>query len=209
MKKMTKLFGSACLAATLSSGVQAGLIVNGGFEDISGSTAIGGYGSAATWQIYENIPNWDATQNVEIWSNNFIVPAYEGNRVLELNAHPGDKNGQFSIFQSFNTTIGQTYELSFVGRRRDANSDEAFSVSVGDLFASVQNQAHGTWNEYNYTFTATDLVSTLTFTSLDGGNDTTGNIFDAVNVTSVPEPGSLALLSLGLAGLFASRRKMK
>ncbi len=209
MKNLTKVIAATCLAVLVSGGAQANLIDNGSFEDIGSSVAIGGYGAASTWQIYSSIPEWDASQNVEIWSNNFIVPAYEGNRVLELNAHPGDANGTFSIFQSFMTNIGQTYELTFAGRRRQENSDESFSVSVGDLTDSIYNQAWGYWNEYSYQFTALAALSTLTFTSLDGGQDTTGNIFDDVRVTAVPAPGSLVLMVIGLAGLAYSRKKAK
>lgn len=209
MKNFTKAIAATCLASLVSVGAQANLIQNGSFEDIGSSTAIGGYGSAATWQIYSSIPSWDASKNVEIWSNNFIVPAYDGNRVLELNAHPGSSNGTFSIFQSFATTAGQTYDLTFAGRRRDANSDESFSLSVGDLVDSIYNQAWGQWNEYSYQFTASSAISTLTFTSLDGGRDTTGNIFDDVKVSAVSEPGSLALLMLGLAGLAYTRKQSK
>jgi hypothetical protein len=207
MKTLSKLISATCLSAALCSGVQANLIVNGSFEDIGAGAALGGYGSAATWQIYSSIPEWDASQNVEIWSNNFIVPAYDGNRVLELNAHPGDVNGSFSILQDFATVTGHAYELTFAGRKRQQGSDEAFSVSVGDVVDSIYNQTWGSWNEYNYTFTALSSLSTLTFTSLDGGSDTTGNIFDGVSVTAVPEPGSLALILLGLAGLVVTRKK--
>ncbi|MFV1872609.1 MAG: DUF642 domain-containing protein [Oleiphilus sp.] len=206
MKKLISL----CAAAFIATGAQANLIDNGSFEDVGSSTAIGGYGSASTWQIYSSIPDWDASQNVEIWTNDFIVPAYHGDNVLELNAHPGRSGGTFSIYQSFATNVGQTYELTFAGRRRQANSDESFSVAVGDLVDSVYNQAWGHWNEYSYQFTATSAISTLTFTSLDGGRDTTGNIFDDVRVvTAVSEPASLALFMLGLAGLVYTRKKVK
>ena len=200
---------------TVNAGI-INLMDNGSFEDISNSVNIGGYGSSATWQIYSSIPSWNASNNVEIWSNNFIVSAYEGNRVLELNAHSSNANGEFSIFQSLSTEIGQTYELTFAGRRREANSDESFSVSIGDLFDSVHNQASGRWNEYSYRFTALSNLSALTFTSLDGGRDKTGNIFDDVRVTtvstsvatSVPEPSTFAIFALGIMGL-ASRRFKK
>ncbi|WP_156492013.1 PEP-CTERM sorting domain-containing protein, partial [Oleiphilus sp. HI0123] len=79
----------------------------------------------------------------------------------------------------------------------------------GDLSDSVYNQSWGNWNQYTYQFTATSSLSTLTFTSLDGGRDTTGNIFDDVKVTAVSEPGTIALFALGLAGLVATRKKMK
>jgi hypothetical protein len=209
MKILRNTIATTCLAVLVATGAQANLIQNGSFEDISGAVAIGGYGSASTWQIYSTVPNWDASQNVEIWSNDFIVPAYDGNRVLELNAHPGNANGSFSILQSFATTAGQQYELTFAGRRRQANSDESFSVSVGNLVDSIYNQAWGNWNEYSYQFTANSALSTLTFTSLDNGRDTTGNIFDAISVTAVPEPGSLALIMLGLAGLAYTRKNSK
>ncbi|MFT5755554.1 MAG: hypothetical protein ACI9LM_000263 [Alteromonadaceae bacterium] len=181
------------------------LVENGSFEDLGTSVALGGYGSRSTWQIYSSISDWQASQNVEIWSNNFIVPAYDGNRVLELNAHRGNVNGKFSIYQSLVTNIGQTYELTFAGRRRQANSDESFSVSIGGLFDSVHNQTSGQWNEYRYQFTALSALSTLTFTSLDGGRDATGNVFDDIRVTAVPEPSTLAIFALGMIGL-ASRR---
>ena len=207
MKLISKLIGATALTAIMTTTAQANLISNGGFEDVSGSTAIGGYGSASTWQIYSDIPAWDASQNVEIWTNNFIVPAYEGNNVLELNAHPGNAQGTFSIFQSFNTVIGQEYQLTFAGRKRQQNSDEAFNVTVGDLDESIYNQAWGAWTEYSFSFTALDDFTTLTFSSLDGGTDTTGNIFDAVAVTTVPEPGTFAMIGLGLFGLVFQRKR--
>ena len=209
MSAVAKFVSATILGAVLSTAAQANLIENGGFEDIGNSVAIGGYGSSSTWQIYSSIPDWDASQNMEIWTNNFIVPAYEGNNVLELNAHPGTANGVFSIYQTFATTVGQEYELTFAGRKRQANSDEAFMVSVADLTESIYNQAWGTWTEYSYNFTATSELSTLTFTSLDGGRDTTGNIFDAVSVQEVPEPETVAMFCLGLIGLGVQRRLTK
>lgn len=209
MNPITQLISATALAAIMTTTAHANLIQNGGFEDIGAGNALGGYGSASTWQIYADLPNWDATQNVEIWTNNFIVPAYEGNNVLELNAHPGNANGTFSILQSFDTVIGQEYELTFAGRKRQRDSDEAFNVSVGDLNESIYNQDWGNWNEYSFVFTALSDFTTLTFTSLDGGTDTTGNIFDDVAVTAVPEPGTFAMLGMGLVGLAWQRKRSK
>jgi hypothetical protein len=195
------------LSSTKASAGIINLIENGSFEQIGTSAAIGGYGSNATWQVYSSISGWQATQNIEIWSNDFIVPAYDGNNVLELNAHQGNVNGVFSISQSLFTNIGQTYELTFAGYRRQANANESFSVSIGDLSDSVYNQASSQWNDYTYQFTALSTLSTLTFTSLDSGLDTTGNIIDDIKITAVPEPTTLAIFALGLMGLVTRRLK--
>ena len=195
------------LASTKASAGTINLVENGSFEEIGTSIPLGNHGSSSTWQIYSSTPHWEASQNLEIWSNNFIVPAYDGNRVLELNAHRGNINTEFSIYQSLSTNVGQTYELTFAGRRRQANSDESFSVSIAGLFDSVYNQKSNQWNEYSYKFIALSALSTLTFTSLDGGLDTTGNIFDDIRVTAVPEPSTLAIFALGMFGLTSRQFK--
>lgn len=208
IRTLKSLIISLWLIIGVASQAHANLIVNGSFEDIGDSVAMR-YGKASTWQIYSSIPEWDATQNVEIWNNDFIVPAFDGNRVLELNAHPGDANGSFSIFQEFSTIVGQVYNLEFAGRKRQKRSDEAFSVEVGNLSESIYNQTWGTWNEYSFQFTALTDVSRLTFTSLDGGLDTTGNIFDAIVVTTaeVPEPNTLFLMVIAASGLILVRAR--
>ncbi len=207
MKISSKWASVIFLAGIFSTGVQANLIQNGSFENVSGSNAIGNYGSASTWQIYSSIPEWDASRNMEIWTNNFIVPAYEGSNVLELNGHPGTGDGAFSIFQSFATVMGQQYELSFAARKRQ-HSTEKFSVSVGTLYDDIVSHELGTWTEFSYIFEATGTMSTLRFSSLDSIGDTTGNLLDDVSIASVPEPSIIALFAAGLFGLgFARRRK--
>jgi len=196
------------LAVFFSTGAQANLIQNGGFEEIGGSTAIGGYGSANTWQIYSSIPDWSATRNMEIWANNFIVSAYEGSNLLELNGHPGTAGGAFSIYQSFNTVAGQQYELSFAARKRQ-NSTEQFSVSVGDLDNAINSHVVGSWTEFSYIFEAANKLSTLQFTSLDPFGDTTGNLLDDISVSPVPVPAAVWLFGTALLGLVGFSRRKK
>ena len=205
MKTLNKLIGAICFSVALCGGAQANLIDNGSFEDVGGDPFASG-----TWGYYSSIPEWTSPNNIEIWDTPFLgVTAVDGDRVAELNAHPV---GEFSIFQSFDTIIGDLYDLTFFAQKRN-NNLEMFNVSVVDVDVDISSHINNAWIEYNYTFEAVSTTSTLTFTSLDGANDTTGNLLDAISVmarpttTNVPEPSILMLILLGLTGLIVTRRK--
>ncbi|MEI6893760.1 MAG: PEP-CTERM sorting domain-containing protein [Colwellia sp.] len=211
MNVFNKFIGAICASVALCGGAQANLI-NGSFEDV-GYPALVGYGSVNTFQIYPEITGWQTLDdtNIEIWTDNFIVEAFDGENVLELNAHPASGYA-YSIYQDFDTFIGTDYSLRFAGQKREENSNESFSVTVGDLDETITNQAFGEWTLYAFDFTASATSTRLTFTSLDPLGDTTGNLFDRVSVEfksggEIPEPGILVLMFLGLAGLLVSRKK--
>lgn len=216
MNFLKKLISALCFVGAVItggqvSGAQANLIENGSFENILDDQT---RRSGSSWNFYSSLPSWESSKSIEIWNDNFIVDAYDGSNVLELNSKSNGTNDSFTIFQDFSTVIGEIYELTFAGRKRSENSDEAFSVSVGNLSESIYNQTWGDWNEYSFFFIADSTSSTLTFTSLDGAYDTTGNLFDAVSVINVtekeaiPEPGILMLMVLAIVGLFVSRKKL-
>lgn len=193
--KVMKLLGmGACLMA--ASAAQANLIVNGGFENNDVAAGNWAYFSSSS------VDGWDGS-NIEIWDSYGGVTAAEGSQHAELNAHPftGDL---FQIYQDFSTTVGSQYAVSFYYRAR-VNNDEQFRFSVGPLSASLSDHVVGSWSQYSNTFIATQGLTRIQFTTTDAG--TLGNFLDGVQVTSVPEPGTLALLGLGLAGLGMARRK--
>lgn len=160
----------------------ANLITNGGFEDIDVPNN--------SWRFFtQGTPNlaWQGS-NVEIWDSLFGFEASEGDQYAELNAHPNQ--GQFSIYQTFDTVTGGIYNLSFDYSARRNNRNEQFEVSAGDFSQVLSNNIRFNWNDFATEFTALDTSTTLTFTALNSG--TLGNLLDNVVVTParlpIPEP---------------------
>ena len=197
MKSTSKLLAAAAVALLFASPSQAVSLVNGGFEDNAVAPGTWWYGSAAS------VNGWEGS-NIEIWDNYGGVVAPEGRQHAELNAHPYT-GGVFSIYQNFATNVGQAYDVSFFYSAR-RSSNEVFNFSVGNLAAVLNDHVVGSWRQYNGSFVANSAMSTIRFTSSNNG--TVGNFLDDVVVSSqVPEPATLALFGLGLAGLAFGRRR--
>ena len=218
MKYFQKNMLVSAVAASMVLGASmanANLITNGGFE----APEI----SDGTWEHEPNIyvPGWEGS-NVEIWRNLQGRNAYEGEQFAELNSHPDSSPyDTFTLFQSFNTDVGQWYDFSFAYKARN-NDQESFWFEVGSAFDPSQESSTddsqgwliddhttGGWSIFEGRFQAETDLSQITFLS-QSPEGTEGNFLDDVNVVaSVPEPGSLALLGLGLAGLGLSRRRQQ
>lgn len=204
---MKSLKSLLVIAALLAPAAQANLIVNGSFED--NVVAKGNW----AWFGADKVNGWEGS-NIEIWNQFGGVEAFDGKQLMELNAHGNQTNNStntWSIFQSFATTVGQRYQLTFAYRAR-ASSTEQFQVSVANLIQTVQNSDKKNWSMFTGYFTAQQNSTTLTFTSLTKG--TVGNFLDDVTVTglvapqrqSVPTGPMMPLLALGAALLWWRRR---
>lgn len=201
------------LALVSAGAARAELVKNGGFE----STAIDG-----SWQQLGAVDGWKSSAGggnafeiqkgaLQGGSAGFNPYAYEGKQYLELNA-----NALTSVSQSLATAGAARYTLSFAYSGRPDTARGAVSlmnVYWGDtkLNSSVLiGQTDGSWS----TFTMNDLLATnagtvLRFESLGpSASPTYGSYLDAVSVkAAVPEPATLALMLLGIAGIGMSRRR--
>jgi choice-of-anchor C domain-containing protein len=187
----------------------ANLIQNGSFETGTinpgsltqlsvGSTAITG------WTVSQGTIDYIGT----LWQ------ASEGSRSLDLS---GSNAG--AIQQIFNTTIGETYRVTFdlAGNPDGSPIIKEMRVSAGGSSADFSFDITGKsrtnmgWVSNSWDFTATGTTTTLSFLSLVNG--IAGAALDNVSVValsspSIPEPSSmLGLLSLGVLGIGSALKR--
>jgi hypothetical protein len=119
--------------------------------------------------------------------------------------------GQLGQISSANLTLTPgTYVLSFdlIGSQRGVTTTTL--VTLGSLYnqAFVLGSSDVTSGIVNDTFTVgSTTVVPLVFKSTASGNPNQGALLDNVQLTTVPEPGTLSLLAIGLAGLFLGRKR--
>jgi len=215
---MTRAQLRALLCAALwilPATANASLIVNGSFE----SPDVGPKG-VATFFAGPVPPGFGWTVNsgnVEVAGELYPPlpgPAFDGGQYLDLN---GISIG--SIAQFFATTPGSEYQLTFAYASNYAHHDEAnpalASVFVTDVASLTQlvtpfTISHGTssasdldWIVHQLSFTAVGTSTGLGFNSESRNTPLGGILLDGVAI--VPEPGTAALLLVGLAALAWAR----
>lgn len=181
MKKTTIL---AAIALSVLCATSVPAQVNGSFED--GLTP-GSFMTLTAGQT--NITGW----SIDFGSIDYVGThwfASDGYRSIDLN---GVEAGQIS--QTFATTPGVTYEVSFdmSGNPGGGPEGKVMSVYAGATAPQTFEYLIGNnapqfmaWATHTYTFTAVGTETTLVFASLTEGFD--GPALDRVTVTAVSQP---------------------
>jgi choice-of-anchor C domain-containing protein len=200
---MKKLILALAAVAALPAAANAAPFVNGSFESgtnpgvftplTAGSTAITG------WTV-----GGDSVDYIGSYWN-----AQSGSRSVDLSG-----NAPGSIFQTFDTVLGQVYNVTFFLGANGDGPPPTKSVSVTATGNAAGNYSVGStpfppnvtaWSPFNYVFTATGTSTTLTFAST--GTTAYGAALDNVNVTAVPEPAAWALMILGFGAIGGVMRR--
>lgn len=112
------------------------------------------------------------------------------------------------LSKTLNLVAGVEYTATFqlAGNQRNAGPD-VVDVIFGGVSGSYSLAPTSGFTSYSLVFTpSTSQAYVLSFDDLGGDNQ--GALLDNVNVTAVPEPGSLALVLAGLGVVgFAARRR--
>ncbi|WP_375329225.1 choice-of-anchor C family protein [Microcystis sp. BLCC-F210] len=194
------------MSALIVTPVQAAnLVQNGSFETANvnpGASFIGlGAGSTA-------ITGWTVSQG-SIDYIGALWQASNGSRSLDLS---GENAG--GIKQTFNTTVGKTYRVTFdlAGNPNTSPTIKQMRISAAGSSANFSFDITGKsttnmgWLSKSWDFTANSTTTTLEFISLT--NSFAGPALDNVSVIAVPEPSSmLGLLSLGVLGIGSALKR--
>ena len=176
----------AAVALLAGASAQATTLANGGFEtgDFTGWTQFG---------------------NVDLTGVDMLT-AHDGT----FSAYFGPATTPGGILQTLNTTVGASYTVDFWLRNENAASpgmSNAFTFTWGAM--QVMNLTDA--NVSPYTHYSFNLTAVQTHTDVKFGFRNDAGFWDLDSVSAVPEPTSMALMSLGLGlgllGMGAARRR--
>jgi hypothetical protein len=202
---------SASAAVIFSNSFESPLLPPGGISFHAAGTTFDGWAVTGV-PPFGDVLLLDDTYNEN--GNNPLFNAQHGNQSLDITGT--GNTGPNGVNREIATVAGQEYELSFYVGRADSTANGFYltpstvgvSLDGGPTlsFTNSNVTANGVnWLLVGVLFTALDSSTNLSFLNLTTTNSFAG--VDNVTIASVPEPASLAIWGLGLAGIGIYRRR--
>ncbi|PZN96321.1 MAG: PEP-CTERM sorting domain-containing protein [Alphaproteobacteria bacterium] len=203
-------------ALAFAAPASAVTLINGSFE-LSGNPNAGPRGYTEVSPGSLEILGWTVGgAGVDLVGSNYW-DASDGIQSVDLS-----RRGAGSISQSFATVVGVTYLVTFdlsgnpFGGVDDKITVISFSGNdpVEQVYSvsAANSPTNMLWETYGFSFTASALTSTLTFTSAEGNRF--GPALDNVAITgddgagaTIPEPSTWAMLVIGFGLVGVARRR--
>ena len=204
---------------------QLGNSGTGGYTGLTGWTVGNGtYGFLMAPKVADTTGSYSPQfgNSMTLWGSNngglatLSATSPDGGNYLALDAASGYRGAGISQTLT-GLKVGQQYAVSFhwaSGQQHgyDGDTFESFQVSLGNQIQSTSvenNVSHGftNWRQETLTFTADGASDALTFLAVGTPSGLPPfALLDGVSFVAVPEPGSLALVGVGLAVTAAVRR---
>lgn len=198
---MLKWFATLLPAALLSLTAQAGVIFQDDFNAEAGA-------EGASALNYTSFSNWTVSEGTVdvVASGNYSIGCAGGDgKCVDLDGSTGNAG----ILRSIALTLDPgTYTLSFdISGNQRGHADDSMVVTLGGfLDETFTLSASDPWQTIIRSITVTAETTDYLVFNHDGG-DNIGILLD--NVSLVPEPGTLALIGLGLISLGGARFRIQ
>ena len=216
----SKILVAAALASLCrTGGARAATVANGSLESSSAATieSVAAGSSANDWRATGN--NIEFVKNGFSGSGDVVASAQDGDWFVDLNG----VGGPGGIGQDIATESGQSYRIDFwmsgnAGPLGSMKADGSRSLDVlwnnsvvgsftfvfqsGDQFNNLR------WEKHSVLVDGASGLDSLEIRSTSNAYVAAGPLVDAISITAVPEPGTLAMLAagLGLMGVGVKRR---